>query len=275
MAASITFTATAPTGETFTRTSPSMPYTHVMMTRGPGQLMGQKEPGNWGPYSWHKSAAAAHKAANSSHMQQWETTVVEAVPTAVKGTAHVGDFPAANGWQEDAINALITAKNTAPKAKKGKQVKSNVTVYETAADALADLPETPADPEPEADEVPVVDAVLPTSIAKGLAFLSRETNVPTDAERQACIDRELAAIAAQKQAKADAEAVRMNASGRKATHRQLLGEAVHTLIYTALDNERLTLPEGMDADLAREVIGKWLQYIPTPENPAGLPTPRA
>ncbi|ABD58216.1 hypothetical protein PBI_COOPER_99 [Mycobacterium phage Cooper] len=165
MAATVTFTATAANGETYTRTSGTMPYTHVLMV-------------NNSAYSWHKSPAAAEKARSGkvgAHFaeQGWESDVVPAVPTSVQGVVALGDFPADQGWQQEAIDALIEAKN-APKASKAKAtkhvVKPNVTVYETAADALADImaefPEVAADPEPQPVEAADPEGDLEEALAE-------------------------------------------------------------------------------------------------------------
>ena len=117
--ATVTFTATAPNGQAFTRTTGSMAYTHVLMTANVDGT-------SWSPYSWHKSAAAAEKARSGKvgayfAEKGWESNVVPTVPTSVQGVASVGDFPADKGWQEEAINALIEAKN-APKTKENKGV---------------------------------------------------------------------------------------------------------------------------------------------------------
>jgi hypothetical protein len=140
MPATVTFTATAPNGATFTRTSGTMAYTHVLMT-------GNQDGTSWGPYSWHKSAAAAEKARSGKVgayfvEQGYQSDVVPAVPTSVQGVVSVGDFAAADGWQEEAINALIEAKN-APKAKGTK------TATKKASKPEAKLPEVAADPEPQ------------------------------------------------------------------------------------------------------------------------------
>ncbi|AEJ95769.1 hypothetical protein FDI64_gp95 [Mycobacterium phage Zemanar] len=231
MAATVTFTATADNGKTFTRTSPTMPYTHVLMV-------------NNSAYSWHKSAAAAEKARSGkvgAHFAEkgWESNVVPAVPTSVQGVANVGDFPADKGWQEEAINALIEAKN-APKAKapkkasKGKAIKSNVTVYESAADALADiLPEVPADPEPEVDE-PVTDA----ETVEAMAPAPEVTEVT-------------------------------EAPAKRVSKKQALGDQIVALVNAALADGTITLPEGLDAAEANEAVGKWLQHVPTSANPGG------
>ncbi|AGU92098.1 hypothetical protein BANE1_93 [Mycobacterium phage Bane1] len=228
MAATVTFTATADNGKTFTRTSPTMPYTHVLMV-------------NNAAYSWHKSAAAAEKARSGkvgAHFAEkgWESNVVPAVPTSVQGVASVGDFPADKGWQEEAINALIEAKNTpktkAPKkASKGKAIKSNVTVYESAADALADiLPEVPADPEPEVEE-PVTDA----ETVEAMAPAPEVTEAPA----------------------------------KRVSKKQALGDQIVALVNAALADGTITLPEGLDAAEANEAVGKWLQHVPTSANPGG------
>ncbi|AXH47460.1 hypothetical protein SEA_WALELIANO_96 [Mycobacterium phage Waleliano] len=235
MAATVTFTATAANGKTFTRTSPTMPYTHVLMV-------------NNSAYSWHKSAAAAEKARSGkvgAHFAEkgWESDVVPAVPTSVQGVANIGDFPADKGWQEEAINALIEAKN-APKAKapkkasKGKAIKSNVTVYESATDALADiLPEVPADPELE-------DA---------LADLDT-----TEVEPEA--DATLEQVTAEVEATAPAKRV---------SKKQALGDQIVALVNAAMADGTITLPEGLDAAEANEAVGKWLQHVPTSANPGG------
>ncbi|AGU92009.1 hypothetical protein ADAWI_98 [Mycobacterium phage Adawi] len=164
--ATVTFTATAPNGDTFTRTTGSMAYTHVLMT-------GNEDGTSWGPYSWHKSAAAAAKAGSGKTgayfaEHGYRAEVVPAVPTSVQGVVEVGDFSADDGWQEEAINALIEAKN-APKAKKGKHVKANVTVYDNAADAVADIlaefPEVAADPEPQPVEAADPEGELEEALA--------------------------------------------------------------------------------------------------------------
>lgn len=107
-------TATAPDGTESTRTSGTMPYVAVLMTKGPGQLVGQKETGVWGAYSWHKTHDAAVKASRSAHMTQYETVIVPAVPTAVNGKASAADF--ADHPSAEAIAALIEGK-AAPKAR--------------------------------------------------------------------------------------------------------------------------------------------------------------
>ncbi|ACF05097.1 hypothetical protein Nigel_95 [Mycobacterium phage Nigel] len=154
--ATITFTATAPNGTTFTRTTGSMAYTHVLMT-------GNEDGTNWGPYSWHKSAAAAAKAGSGKvgayfAEQGYQATVVPAVPTSVQGVVSVGDFAAADGWQEEAINALIEAKN-APKAKGTKTAKK-------ASKPAAELPEVAADPEPQPVEAADPEGDLEEALAE-------------------------------------------------------------------------------------------------------------
>ena len=159
--ATVTFTATAANGKTFTRTSGTMPYTHVLMV-------------NDSAYSWHKTPAAAEKARSGkvgAHFAEkgWASDVVPAVPTSVQGVVAVGDFPADQGWQQEAIDALIEAKN-APKAKAPKHVvKPNVVVYESAADALADImaefPEVAADPEPQPVEAADPEGELEEALA--------------------------------------------------------------------------------------------------------------
>lgn len=84
----ITYTATSKTGETMTRTSGTMFYTHANMDRG----------------TWHCSAAAAYKAASTG-----TSHVVEAVPTKINGPVKAGDY--ANHPSIGAIADLIAAKN--------------------------------------------------------------------------------------------------------------------------------------------------------------------
>lgn len=96
--ATITFTATHD-GETFTRTSGTMPY--VAITVG-------------SQVQWHKSFAAAHKAA-VSRTQTWKTgvpaTVVPAFPTAINGKIDGSEFT--EGWGDipaSAFTELVEAK---------------------------------------------------------------------------------------------------------------------------------------------------------------------
>jgi|SRR5690349_2097389 len=155
MAAKIEFTATAPNGETFTRTSGTMPYTHVLMVAGKGES-------DFGPWSWHKSAAAAFKASQEGyHQDNHRTKVVPAVPTAVKGKAEVGDFPADKGWQAEAIDALIIAKG-APKAK----VEQPELVEATEVEAEESPVDEPVVTQPEAEvQAEAVEAGEATPIA--------------------------------------------------------------------------------------------------------------
>lgn len=93
--ATITFTATHPTtGETVTRSTGSMDYTHV--------VFGDST-------TWHTSEINAHKAA-SSRQHTWSSgrtgRVVEAVPTKVNGKVKEGDF---HNWSA-ATRALVAAK---------------------------------------------------------------------------------------------------------------------------------------------------------------------
>lgn len=102
--ATITFTATHE-GETFTRTSGTMPY--VAITVG-------------SQVQWHKSFAAAHKAA-VSRTQTWKTgkpaAVVPAYPTAINGKVNAEDF--AEGWGDipaSAFTELLALKAEGKKA---------------------------------------------------------------------------------------------------------------------------------------------------------------
>lgn len=110
--ATFTFTATAPNGSEATRTTGSMPYVAVLMTADPGK-------DNWGPYSWHKTQAAAVKASQSSAHQGRQTEVVPAVPTSVQGKITVAEV--ADGWGDipaDVLVALVEATAAGkPKAK--------------------------------------------------------------------------------------------------------------------------------------------------------------
>ncbi len=102
--ATITFTATHE-GETYTRTSGTMPY--VAITVG-------------SQVQWHKSFAAAHKAAVSrtqTYYTNRPAAVVPCAPTAINGK--LGDWtPEVDGWGDipaSAFAELVAAKN-APKA---------------------------------------------------------------------------------------------------------------------------------------------------------------
>ncbi|QPX62209.1 hypothetical protein PBI_INDLOVU_95 [Mycobacterium phage Indlovu] len=222
MAAKIEFTATAPSGETFTRTSGTMPYTHVLLVAGKGES-------DFGPWSWHKSAAAAFKASQESyHQDNHRTKVVPAVPTAVKGKAEVGDFPAEKGWQEEAINALIEAKGA--KSKK--------------ADAMTELPELGYEVvQPEdvvVDETPVDEPVVEQPEA--------------EVQAEAIENGEATPIAPAKP------------KGGKVAQRQALGALVHQAVQSILDGE---LPEGMTAEDAALQLDTWLRYIPNGARAAG------
>jgi hypothetical protein len=84
--ATVTFTATAPNGVEFTRTSPTMPYVAVLMVADKGS-------DNWGAWSWHKTDDAAFKASQSNyHQGHHQTKVVQAIPTAINGKVKPGDF---------------------------------------------------------------------------------------------------------------------------------------------------------------------------------------
>ncbi|UJQ86619.1 hypothetical protein SEA_PENGUINLOVER67_97 [Mycobacterium phage PenguinLover67] len=96
--ATITFTGTHE-GETFTRTSGTMPYVAISVG---SQVI------------WHKSFAAAHKAA-VSRQQTWKTgkpaEVVPVIPTAINGKITAEDF--AEGWGDipaSAFTELVAAK---------------------------------------------------------------------------------------------------------------------------------------------------------------------
>lgn len=94
--ATITYTATNPDGITQTRSSGTMAYTHavsVMREDGKG----------WGLFSWHKSYAAAVKAANGGYAAKLYSSrrVVEAIPTAINGKATVEGRDA---WAADTAN---------------------------------------------------------------------------------------------------------------------------------------------------------------------------
>ncbi|AYD82085.1 hypothetical protein I5G60_gp93 [Mycobacterium phage Saguaro] len=103
--ATVTFTATH-NGETFTRTSGTMPY--VAVTVG-------------SQVQWHKSFAAAHKAA-VSRVQTYSTgvpaDVVPVTPTAING--NLGDWtPEVDGWGDipaEAFAELVAAKRAGKKA---------------------------------------------------------------------------------------------------------------------------------------------------------------
>jgi hypothetical protein len=98
--ATVTFTAILPSGEAVTRTSGTMPYVAISVG---SQII------------WHKSFAAAHKAA-TSRQQTWNTNgvpaqVIPALPTAINGKIDA-DF-AQGGWgdiPESALQLLVEAK---------------------------------------------------------------------------------------------------------------------------------------------------------------------
>lgn len=135
MAATVTFTATHE-GRTCTRTSGTMAYVAV--------TLGSQE-------QWHKSFAAAHKAA-VSRTQTYRTgkpaVVVPCYPTAINGK--MGDWtPETDGWGDipaSAFTELVAAKQ-APKAKAAPKAqptlaekieeKINAEVADAAGSALA------------------------------------------------------------------------------------------------------------------------------------------
>lgn len=97
----ITFTATAPNGAEFTRTSGTMPYVAVLVVSRDGS--------DWGDYSWHKTAEAAHKAAATGYAAKAgypHRRVVPAVPTSVQGKVHAGQF---DDWPQGCAE-LVDAK---------------------------------------------------------------------------------------------------------------------------------------------------------------------
>lgn len=133
----ITYTATSPTGEAFVRSSGTMYYTHALM-------VGETRD-NMGVLSWHKSAAAAHKAADTgfaSRAYAWRL-VVEAVPTAVNGKAEVGDY--ASHDNAAAIDALIEAKNAGQGNLTPKDAKTTGGNADNARAKKANATETPAE----------------------------------------------------------------------------------------------------------------------------------
>ena len=133
MAVNIEFTATAQDGTKATRISPSMPYVAALMVQG--------EDGHWGAYSWHKSFAAAHKAANGAHPARVYPVreVVPVVPTAIKGKVTEAMF--ADGWGDipaSAFTELVAAKlaaqaPAAPSAKDGKETPAQARARQRAA----------------------------------------------------------------------------------------------------------------------------------------------
>lgn len=215
--ASITFTATAPNGEQFTRTSPSMPYVSVLM-------VADLDADNWGPYSWHKTDVAAREAGNSGyHQGKHRTQVVPAVPTAVKGKAEVGDFENF-GPHGEAIDALIEAKK-APKARK---VAAPV---EVEAEAPAEV---------EVDEAELV-----------------AESVGTIANGEVTVEEIAPAKPAKKAPKAKKVAV-----PTERTLKQALGKAV---VEAAMAAALANVPEGMTEVEAKEIVTKWMSYIPVPK----------
>lgn len=104
--ATVTFTAIVPaTGEAFSRTSGTMAYVAISVG---SQVI------------WHKSFAAAHKAA-TSRQQTYRTgvpaTVIPAVPTALNGKVTAEMF--ADGWGDipaSAFTELVEAKLAGKKA---------------------------------------------------------------------------------------------------------------------------------------------------------------
>ncbi|AYB70639.1 hypothetical protein SEA_SERENDIPITOUS_98 [Mycobacterium phage Serendipitous] len=225
MAAKIEFTAIAPNGESFTRTSGTMPYTHVLMT-------GSAEGEGWGPYSWHKSHAAAEKARSGKTgayfaTKGYRSEVVEAVPTAVKGKATVGEFAAENGWAEDAINALIEAKSAKSQA------------------AL------PIEVEPEA---PVADPVETEAVAPAPVEELMTVDAAVDAE-----------ITRREEADAEIEAVEPVVKKASAPSplklKQQLGDQIHYVVRKMISDGELVIPEGMEQDAAMADVERWLSYI--------------
>ncbi|VBA46579.1 hypothetical protein LAUMK13_05694 [Mycobacterium innocens] len=141
MPAQITYTATAPSAQTFTRTSATMRYTHALLCADDGA-------DNWGVWSWHKSADAAHKAANSgaAHSPSVQRQVVPVVVTKVAGKIDPADT-----FALDAKARLDTAKAApvadvapepvaaGPMTREQKQALGTL-VHAAARQALADLP---------------------------------------------------------------------------------------------------------------------------------------
>lgn len=123
MAAKIEFTATHD-GTTETRTSGTMPYVAAVFGVG---------------VTWHKSIAAAHKAAKSGqhiHNNPAGGVVVPAIPTAIVGK--LGDWtPEVDGWGDipaSAFTELVAAK----KAGNGKKASAPVAAEVEAPAEVAD-----------------------------------------------------------------------------------------------------------------------------------------
>ncbi|QFP94712.1 hypothetical protein I5G59_gp92 [Mycobacterium phage LilMcDreamy] len=231
--ASIEYTATAPNGESFTRTSPSMAYVAVLM-------VADADPGteNWGPYSWHKSYEAANAAAQASyHQGLHRTVVVDAIPTAVKGKASIGDF--AGHPRANVIDDLIEAK--AAKPRKGK--KADVAEIEAEA------------PEAVADE-------FSTEVDLGLGEMTDDERAEVEALVVPEPVAEDVTEVAEKPAKAKAPKAKKPVVPTERTLKQQLGAAV---VEAAMAAALANVPEGMTADEATEIVTKWMSYIPVPK----------
>lgn len=229
MAAKIEYTATAPNGESFTRTSGTMAYVAVLM-------VADADPGtdNWGPYSWHKTYEAANAAGNATyHQGKHRTVVVDAIPTAVKGKAVVGDF--ASHPRASVIDTLIEAKA-------GK--KADVAEIEVEA------------PEVVADE-------FSTEVDLGLGEMTDDERAEVEALVVPEPVAEDVTEVAEKPAKAPkAKAAKKPAVPTERTLKQQLGAAV---VEAAMAAALANVPEGMTADEATEIVTKWMSYIPVPK----------
>ncbi|KZS75907.1 hypothetical protein A4G26_22225 [Mycobacterium kansasii] len=139
MPARITYTATAPNGETFPRTSATMRYTHALLCADDGA-------DNWGAWSWHKTGAAADKAANNGVVRNSQRKVVPVEVTKVAGKIDPADTFALDAKARlDAAKAAPVAEAApepvaaGPMTSEQKQALGTL-VHAAARQALADLP---------------------------------------------------------------------------------------------------------------------------------------
>lgn len=168
--ATITFTATLPSGETVTRTSGTMPY--VATVNG---------------VTWHKTFASAQKAA-TGRQHGPGAQVIPVVPTAINGKITAEDW--ADGWGEidrEVLATLVAAKlaDQAPKAKAPRKAKAKVVTGQEILDlasaddvvAQLDAMEAEAPAELPTEDAPAADPVEET-VTEAIAAIEAQVDAP-------------------------------------------------------------------------------------------------
>lgn len=247
----ITYTATAPNGEQFSRTSGTMSYTTVLMVADKGG-------DNWGPWSWHTSPANALKAANSQHLR--ETANIKLIETEITNVTGKADARWIEANPEEYAR-LSSLKERFAAERKAAKADAKAAKAEAEAGIEAAIGEWVAEP--------TVEAVAEVSKAVEVAEVEAEVVEDYQAEHPAEVEAAVEAMKALSgviKAEAEKKAPKKAKAAKKAPAvptdralKQQLGSAVVAAMTAAVEEN---LPEGMDLTDAYAIVTKWASYIP-------------